>query len=79
MSTSIAEQSTAELGGRLSVLTRQKDDHVKLDRLLNQLSQTQNEEQDQVLLDIYRLVFPHAFAEESVLWPVMRRVLGRWS
>src|SRR5690606_20507727 len=23
----------------------------------------------------YRLVFPHAFAEESVLWPVLRRVL----
>jgi hypothetical protein len=28
-----------------------------------------------VLLRIYRLVFPHAFAEESVLWPVMRRTL----
>jgi hypothetical protein len=28
-----------------------------------------------VLLDIYRLVFPHAFAEEAVLWPVLRRVL----
>jgi hypothetical protein len=28
-----------------------------------------------VLLEIDRLVFPHAFAEESVLWPVLRRVL----
>jgi hypothetical protein len=27
------------------------------------------------LLSIYRLVFPHAFAEEAVLWPVIRRVL----
>ena len=33
------------------------------------------EEQLPVLIDLYRLVFPHAFAEESVLWPVMRRVL----
>ncbi|WP_345477202.1 hemerythrin domain-containing protein [Nesterenkonia rhizosphaerae] len=75
MSTSIAEQSTAELGGRLSVLTRQRNDHIELDKLLNKLDQTHGPEQDQVLLDIYRLVFPHAFAEESVLWPVMRRVL----
>jgi hypothetical protein len=28
-----------------------------------------------VLLQVCRLVFPHAFAEEAVLWPVMRRVL----
>jgi hypothetical protein len=27
------------------------------------------------LIKIYRLVFPHAFAEESILWPVIRRVL----
>lgn len=75
MSKSLAEQSTAELGGRFSVLTRQKNDHVELDRLLERLSQTRGAEQDRVLLSIYRLVFPHAFAEESVLWPVMRRVL----
>jgi hypothetical protein len=29
----------------------------------------------EVLHRIYRLVFPHAFAEEAVLWPTMRRVL----
>jgi len=28
-----------------------------------------------VLRRIYRLVFPHAFAEESVLWPVLRRTV----
>ncbi|MFP3713142.1 hemerythrin domain-containing protein [Puerhibacterium sp. TATVAM-FAB25] len=73
--TSIAEQTDAELGGRVSVLARQKRDHVKLDRLLQQLEGTHGQEQERVLLRIYRLVFPHAFAEESVLWPVMRRAL----
>ena len=34
MSRSIADQSTHELGGPLSVLSRQKRDHVALDRML---------------------------------------------
>jgi hypothetical protein len=72
---SVAEQSVAELGGRMSVLARQKSDHVQLDELLHRLRESSHEEQLPVLLDLYRLVFPHAFAEESVLWPVMRRVL----
>ena len=72
---SVAEQSVAELGGPISVLVRQKRDHVKLDGLLHRLSTSSHEEQLPVLIDLYRLVFPHAFAEESVLWPVMRRVL----
>jgi hemerythrin superfamily protein len=29
-----------------------------------------------VLLEVNRLVFPHAFAEESVLWPEMRKLPG---
>ncbi|GAA1139922.1 hypothetical protein GCM10009672_07190 [Nesterenkonia lutea] len=57
------------------MLVRQKKDHVELDRLLRRLREARGEEQDEVLLSIYRLVFPHAFAEEAVLWPVMRRVL----
>jgi hemerythrin superfamily protein len=72
---SLADQTTAELGGRTSVLTRQKADHVELDRLLHELGRTAPDAQDAVLRRIYRLVFPHAFAEESVLWPVLRRVL----
>jgi hemerythrin superfamily protein len=75
MTRSIADQTVAELGGRLSVLTRQQKDHIELDRLLRQLDGAEAAAQGQVLLRIYRLVFPHAFAEESVLWPVMRRVL----
>jgi hypothetical protein len=73
---SLAQQSTAELGGPVSVLTRQKRDHVKLDRLLRELRATAPEGQDPVLRRIYRLVFPHAFAEEAVLWPVLRRTLS---
>jgi hemerythrin superfamily protein len=72
---SVAEQSVTELGGRLSVLIRQKSDHIELDDLLHRLGESSHEEQLPVLLDLYRLVFPHAFAEESVLWPIMRRVL----
>ncbi|WP_210509154.1 hemerythrin domain-containing protein [Naasia sp. SYSU D00057] len=71
----MAEQSVEELGGPISVLTRQKGDHVRLNELLEELQAASDVEQQRVLLRIYRLVFPHAFAEESVLWPVMRRVL----
>jgi len=73
--TSLAEQNEQDLGRRLSVLTRQKRDHVKLDRLLSELAASDLAHQDRVLRRIYRLVFPHAFAEEAVLWPVVRRVL----
>ncbi len=72
---SIADQSIPQLGGRLSVLARQRADHIELDRLLHRLEQEPHDRQRAVLLDLYRLVFPHAFAEESVLWPVMRRLL----
>ncbi|GAA1436518.1 hypothetical protein GCM10009616_36550 [Microlunatus lacustris] len=72
---SLAEQDVAQLGGRLSVLTRQKQDHVRLDELLHELDAAAPARQDAVLRRIYRLVFPHAFAEEAVLWPVLRRSL----
>ncbi|WP_104168518.1 hemerythrin domain-containing protein [Arthrobacter sp. SX1312] len=75
MHPSIADQATDQLGGPLSVLVRQKRDHVKLAALMERLRGTDGEVQARILLEIYRLVFPHAFAEESVLWPVMRRVL----
>ena len=72
---SIADQNETELGGRLSVLVRQKRDHEKLDLLLDELVATSGEQQGTVLGRIARLVFPHAFAEESVLWPELRRRL----
>jgi hypothetical protein len=73
---SLACQSVAEMGGRLSVLHRQKRDHVRLDELLHRLAAASLPERERVLRKIYRLVFPHAFAEEAILWPVARRVLS---
>ena len=75
MSTSIAQMSVAELGGRTSVLVRQRADHVRLDELLRQVRRTRGEEQDAVLTKVCRLVFTHAFAEEAVLWPAARKAL----
>ena len=72
---SIAEQTLEQLGGRGSVLARQRRDHIELDGLLEQLQQTPGTEQDEVLTRIWRLVFRHAYAEETVLWPVIRAVL----
>lgn len=73
--TSIAEQTEEELGGSSSVLSRQRRDHAKLDRLLKRLNETPASGHSPILLQIYRLVFPHAYAEETVLWPVIRRTL----
>ena len=75
MTRSIAQQTVEELGGRGSVLVRQREDHVELDRLLHELDGSTGTAQEAVLQRIDRLVFSHAFAEETVLWPVMRRVL----
>jgi hemerythrin superfamily protein len=72
---SIAHQTVDELGGPSSVLVRQRADHVELDRLLTELDGSTGVEQEEVLTRIDRLVFSHAFAEETVLWPVLRRVL----
>src|SRR3954454_20091877 len=75
MPRSIADQTIEELGGPGSVLSRQRRDHVDLDRLLDELEGTTGAAQEEVLTRIDRLVFSHAFAEETVLWPVLRRVL----
>jgi hemerythrin superfamily protein len=75
MTRSIADQTVTELGGPGSVFVRQREDHEQLDRLLTELEGTTGTEQERVLRRIDRLVFSHAFAEETVLWPVVRRVL----
>jgi hypothetical protein len=72
---SLADQSEDQLGGPASILVRQKRDHVRLDSLLHDLEDSRGDAQKRVLIRICRLVFPHAFAEEAVLWPVIRRVL----
>ena len=73
--TSLADQDLDRLGGPLSILTRQKRDHQRLDDLLVAIEHTAGPEQRALLQDVARLVFPHAFAEESVIWPELRRVL----
>jgi len=72
---SIAHQSVDELGGPGSVLVRQRRDHEELDRLLHELDGANGAAEEELLTRIDRLVFSHAFAEETVLWPVLRRVL----
>ena len=71
----IATQTVQQLGGARSVLVRQRRDHRELDSLLQRLRDSVGEEQDEVLTRIWRLVFPHAYAEEAVLWPLIRKVL----
>lgn len=73
--TSLADQTTQELGGPLSVLTRQKADHLRLNLLLDQLPGTDGEREHELVNRICRLVFSHAFAEEAVLWPALRRAV----
>ncbi|RBY81915.1 hemerythrin domain-containing protein [Blastococcus sp. TF02A-26] len=75
MPRSIADQSESELGGPGSVLARQRRDHIRLDQLLHELDGSTGRHQEEVLQRIDRLVFSHAFAEEAVLWPAVRRVL----
>ena len=71
---SIADQSIAQLGGPMSILVRQRADHVELYRLIQQLSGESGEAYERTFNKLNRLVFSHAFAEEAVLWPLLRRL-----
>ncbi|BBY31456.1 hemerythrin domain-containing protein [Mycolicibacterium sediminis] len=75
MTRSLAQQNESELGGSLSVLVRQKRDHVELDRLLHAIDGSTGAHRRELLNRLCRLVFPHAFAEESVLWPALRKMV----
>lgn len=72
---SIADQSEEELGGPHSVLVRQRHDHQVLDTLLERIAAATGADRRTALTALCRLVFPHAFAEEAVLWPLLRRML----
>ncbi|MDQ1012492.1 hemerythrin superfamily protein [Streptomyces sp. V4I23] len=76
MSPSITEQSIEQLGGEASVLARQRRDHAELDRLMNLYAEGSQptQERQQTLQHIIQLTFSHAFAEETVLWPALRRL-----
>ncbi|WP_280432951.1 hemerythrin domain-containing protein [Nocardia brasiliensis] len=75
MPRSLALQTETELGGALSVLTLQRRDHQRLDLLLERVAHTSGDERQDGLTALCRLAFPHAFAEEAVLWPLVRRTL----
>ena len=75
MTRSIADQTESELGGSRSVLVRQKRDHIELDRLLHAIDKSTGAQRQDLINSLCKLVFPHAFAEESVLWPVVRAEL----
>ena len=51
----------------------QRRDHVELDRLLHRIDESSGAQRQEYLTALCRLVFPHAFAEESVLWPAIRK------
>ena len=76
MTSSLADQNIDQLGGPHSILTRQKRDHIELDRLLHRIDASTGDERQDHLTDLCRLVFPHAFAEESVLWPAIRKMVS---
>ena len=75
---SVADQTVPELGGRTSILARQRADHQRLDRLMRRARETAAEAGPAhavALRAMARLVFTHAFAEEAVLFPAARRSL----
>ncbi|THA46203.1 hemerythrin domain-containing protein [Streptomyces sp. A1136] len=76
MPSSIARQSIEQLGGEASILARQRRDHEELDRLMRRYDADPHppEERQQILKDIIQFTFAHAFAEETVLWPALRRL-----
>jgi hemerythrin superfamily protein len=73
VSPSIAQQTDEQLGGPGSVLVRQRRDHERLDQLFTRFAAVARTDQPGVLREINQLVFSHAFAEEVVLWPAVRR------
>lgn len=74
---SIATQSVEELGGRGSVLVKMRREHSEQESLLQRLGEASGDDQDEVLTRLWRLLFPHAYAEETVVWPAIRAVSSR--
>ncbi|MGW0927979.1 hemerythrin domain-containing protein [Streptomyces sp. NPDC002644] len=73
---SVAELDTDALGGEGSVLARQRRDHDALDRMMNAYERAAagDQERERLWRDVVQLTFSHAFAEETVLWPLLRRL-----
>jgi hypothetical protein len=77
-SATIGDQSLAKLGGRASILARQRADHARLDRLMARARETAAAggiAHQVALRAVARLVFTHAFAEEDELLPRLQQLL----
>jgi hemerythrin superfamily protein len=73
MPKTIKDQTVEQLGGDSSILVRQRREHEEMDRLMGQyLTLDDLHQREKVLKQVVQLVFSHAFAEETVLWPVVR-------
>ncbi|MEU2060567.1 hemerythrin domain-containing protein [Streptomyces sp. NPDC013455] len=73
MPKSIRDQTVDQLGGRGSVLARQRRDHAEIERLMERYLSGTGQDREHAWEDVVQLVFSHAFAEETVLWPAVRR------
>ncbi|WP_053851640.1 hemerythrin domain-containing protein [Streptomyces sp. NRRL B-24085] len=73
MSKTIKNQTVEELGGGSSILVRQRREHEEMDRLMDRyLALDDLQQRERILKQVVQLVFSHAFAEETVLWPLVR-------
>lgn len=70
---SVDLQSPEGLGGGLSILTRQRADRTRLERLLDQLPGATGEQEQDLVARLCRVVSSHARAVEAVVWPALRR------
>ncbi|MBM7167616.1 hemerythrin domain-containing protein [Streptomyces sp. G44] len=75
--TSIQHRTVEQLGGSASVLARQRRDHAEMDRLMaRHQALPDGTDRERILKQLVQLVFSHAFAEETVLWPAVRRLVA---
>ncbi len=74
---SVAGKTFDELGGPDSILVRQRLDHAVLDRLMTEAQRAAApKEFARAVGELSRRALQHAFAEETVLFPVYRERFG---
>ena len=64
------------IGRARDIVTLQRRDHAKMERLLTRYERGSTAVKQRAYADIVELVTKHAFAEETVLFPAARRLLG---
>lgn len=74
MPRTLTDQTVEQLGGSGSILVRQRREHEEIDRLMSRYLDAEEDlrRRERALKQVVQLVFSHAFAEETVLWPVVR-------